>query len=189
MPACAAGVARRRDRVHAFDEGELPLRDRNRIPAQRRDRKLDFRRGRGAPEADIELLRNCAPMRDGRSDAIEPATLVGGARRGEGRAAAAVRRRDRRRNFCGELRPTGSAPGSASVSNPLPKPVRYPASRRREARPSLPDSGSCDLIHSGTPQPWTSADFTGFVAFERPPHREIALGGPDLRPVEPLASS
>ena len=27
-------------------------------------------------------------------------------------------------HFCGELRPTGSAPGSASVSKPLPKPER-----------------------------------------------------------------
>src|ERR1700685_3035228 len=33
---------------------------------------------------------------------------------------------------CGELRPAGSAPGSASVANSLPKPLWYPGSSGRD---------------------------------------------------------
>jgi hypothetical protein len=44
---------------------------------------------------------------------------------------------------CGEFRPTGKAPGSASVANSLPKPLMYPGSGRAVAgdRLAKADSG------------------------------------------------
>ena len=117
--------------MHAFDEGEALLRDRDRIPAQRRDRQLRFDCRRRTPTADVGLVE-FAPMGDGRLDAIEPTALVRLARCGEGRAAELFRI-EPIRAFLGEFRPTGSAPGKASVSNPFPKPVRYCGEPAREA--------------------------------------------------------
>ncbi len=81
-----AGVAGRRDRAHAFQERQRLVGNRDRVPAQRRDRDIDFVRRRGAPQPGVHLLES-APVPHGRADPIEPGALVAGPGRREGRAA------------------------------------------------------------------------------------------------------
>ena len=79
-------IARRRDGAHALDERQRLGRDRDRVPPHRGDAaarppaRARCARGRYRPCA------NSPQCCDGRADAIEPGALVGGARRGEGRA-------------------------------------------------------------------------------------------------------
>src|SRR3954447_16426982 len=80
-----AGVARRGDRAHAFEEGQLFRRDRDRIPPKRRERNLRLQGRRRAPEAVVDLLKP-PPVAHGRPDAVKPGALVGGSGRRERRA-------------------------------------------------------------------------------------------------------
>ena len=71
---------------HALDEGGGLARQRRRRPAQLARRHVDLVAWRGAPMAGVDLFEP-ARMQHGRADAVDPRALVGGARRGEGRAA------------------------------------------------------------------------------------------------------
>ncbi len=78
-------VTGRRHGLHALEEGRVLLRDRRRIPAKLRDRQVILMARRRAPQAVVGLLETPG-MLHRRADAIEPGTLIGAARRGEGRA-------------------------------------------------------------------------------------------------------
>src|SRR5581483_4323423 len=79
------GVASRGNGMQAGDEGELALGDRRRAPAQLPDRQITLAVcRRGADQTSIDLLE-ASGMTHARTDAVEPATLVGRLRRRERR--------------------------------------------------------------------------------------------------------
>ncbi len=81
-----SGIARCRDGAQALEEGQPVAWKRDRVPAHRRRWHLDLRARRRAPQSSIRLAEP-PPVLDRGPDAVEPAPLIAGPGRCEGRTA------------------------------------------------------------------------------------------------------
>ena len=115
------GIAVAAQRDDAVDEVGWLRGNGQRIPAQLigRGRRL---RGTGRCESGVAANLFVRAMRDRRPDAVGPGAAVGGARRGEGRAAELLGVEAERMLLRRVLPHAASAPGTASVANSLPNP-------------------------------------------------------------------